>query len=88
MQFDRRFSSTRGERRERQHAFETRILAAPRRAELRRTIYDCDAAARTIEASDYPQAKEFAAMNVLSPTPEAEMLERMTAVASAAAPRS
>jgi predicted phosphodiesterase len=56
--------------------------------ELRRTIYDFDAAARAIEASDYPQATEFAAMNVLSPTPEREMLERMTAVASAAAPRS
>jgi predicted phosphodiesterase len=56
--------------------------------ELRRTIYDFDAAARAIEASEYPQAREFAAMNVLSPTPEAEMLERMTAVASAAAPRS
>jgi hypothetical protein len=56
--------------------------------ELRRTIYDFDAAARAIEASDYPQAKEFAAMNVLSPTPEAEMLERMTAVASAGAHRS
>ena len=55
--------------------------------ELRRAMYDVDAAARTIEASDYPQAREFAAMNVLSPTPEAEMLERMTAVASAA-PRS
>jgi putative phosphoesterase len=55
--------------------------------ELRRTVYDFEAAARTIAATEYPQAKEFAAMNVLSPTPEAEMLQRMTAVASAA-PRS
>ena len=91
MQFDRRFGSTRvvnagsvgmpfGE----PGAYW--LLLGPD-VELRRTIYDFDAAARTIEASDYPQAKEFAAMNVLSPTPEAEMLERMTAVASAAAPR-
>ncbi len=92
MQFDRRFGSTRvvnagsvgmpfGE----PGAYW--LLLGPD-VELRRTLYDFDAAARAIEASDYPQAKEFAAMNVLSPTPEAEMLERMTAVASAAAPRS
>ena len=94
MQFDRRFGSTRvmnagsvgmpfGE----PGAYWLLLGPAPD-IELRRTIYDFDAAARTIEASDYPQAKEFAAMNVLSPTPEAEMLERMTAVASAGAPRS
>jgi predicted phosphodiesterase len=94
MQFDRRFGSTRvvnagsvgmpfGE-----PGAYWLCLGPPAGIELRRTIYDFDAAARAIEASDYPQAKEFAAMNVLSPTPEAEMLERMTAVASAAAPRS
>ncbi len=92
MQFDRRFGSTRvvnagsvgmpfGE----PGAYW--LLLGPD-VELRRTLYDFDAAARAIEASDYPQAKEFAAMNVLSPTPEAVMLERMTAVASASAPRS
>jgi len=92
MQFDRRFGSTRvvnagsvgmpfGE----PGAYWLRLGPD---IELRRTIYDFDAAARTIEESDYPQAKEFAAMNVRSPTPEAEMLERMTAVASASAPRS
>jgi predicted phosphodiesterase len=92
MQFDRRFGSTRvanagsvgmpfGE----PGAYWLRVGPD---IELRRTIYDFDAAARAIEASDYPQAKEFAAMNVLSPTPEAEMLERMTAVASAGAHRS
>jgi predicted phosphodiesterase len=92
MQFDRRFGATRvvnagsvgmpfGE----PGAYW--LLLGPD-IELRRTIYDLGAAARAIEASDYPQAKEFAAMNVLSPTPEREMLERMTAVASAAAPRS
>lgn len=92
MQFDRRFGSTRvanagsvgmpfGE----PGAYWLRVGPD---IELRRTIYDFDAAARAIEASDYPQAKEFAAMNVLSPTPEAEMLERMTAVSSVAAPRS
>jgi len=92
MQFDRRFGETRvvnagsigmpfGE----PGAYW--LLLGPD-VELRRTIYDFGAAARTIEASDYPQAKEFAAMNVLSPTPEREMLERMTAIASAAPPRS
>ena len=91
MQFDRRFGSTRvvnagsvgmpfGE----PGAYW--LLLGPT-VELRRTIYDFDDAARIIEASSYPQAKEFAAMNVLSPTPEAEMLERMTAVSAAAAPR-
>jgi predicted phosphodiesterase len=90
MQFDRRFGSTRvvnagsvgmpfGER----GAYW--LLLGPT-IELRRTTYDFDAAARVIEASRYPQAKEFAAMNVFWPTPESEMLERMTAV-SAAAPR-
>ncbi len=54
--------------------------------ELRRTSYDYEHAAGIIAATDYPQADEFAAVNVLSPTPEAEMLERMTAVASAAPP--
>jgi Calcineurin-like phosphoesterase superfamily domain len=63
------------------------LLLGPR-VELRRTLYDFERAASTIAATDYPQAKEFAAMNVLSPTPEAEMLERMTAVASAGAHRS
>jgi putative phosphoesterase len=53
--------------------------------ELRRTSYDYDQAASRIAATSYPQAREFAAMNVLSPTSEAEMLERMTAVAAAAA---
>ncbi len=56
--------------------------------ELRRTTYDFEQAASRIAATDYPQAKEFAAMNILSPTPEAEMLERMTAVASAGTHRS
>jgi len=54
--------------------------------ELRRTAYDFERAASVIAATPYPQAREFAAMNVLSPTPEAEMLERMTAVAAAVPP--
>ena len=94
MQFDRRFGSTRvmnagsvgmpfGE----PGAYWLLLGPAPD-IELRRTIYDFDAADRTIYTSDYPQAKEFAAMHVLSPPPEPEMLERMTAVASAGAPRS
>jgi predicted phosphodiesterase len=93
MQFDRRFGSTRvvnagsvGMPFSEPGAYW--LLLGPRDIELRRTVYGFDAAARTIEASDYPQAKEFAAMNVLSPTPEAEMLERMTAIATASAPRS
>jgi putative phosphoesterase len=52
--------------------------------ELRRTSYDYEEAASRIAATSYPQAREFAAMNVLSPTPEAEMLERMTSIAAAA----
>jgi predicted phosphodiesterase len=91
MQFDRRFGSTRvvnagsvgmpfGE------AGAYWLLLGPG-IELRRTVYDFDGAARAIEASRYPQAKEFAAMNVLSPTPEAEMLARMTAISAATAPR-
>jgi len=63
------------------------LLGPAGTVELRRTTYDFAAAARVIAATDYPQAKEFADMNVLSPTPEAEMLQRMTAVASTA-PRS
>lgn len=47
--------------------------------ELRRTLYDFEAAANVIAASDYPEGKQFAATNVLSPPSEHEMLERMTA---------
>jgi putative phosphoesterase len=95
MQFDRNFGTTRvvnagsvgmpfGE----PGAYWVLLGGSPS-VELRRTMYNFQAAAKTIAATEYPQAKEFAEMNVLSPTPEAEMLERMTAVASAApTPRS
>jgi predicted phosphodiesterase len=50
--------------------------------ELRRTTYDFQRAANAVAATEYPQAKQFAETNVLSPTPEAEMLERMTAASA------
>ena len=43
--------------------------------QLRCTTYDLDEAARRIRATDYPQAKEFAAHNVLQPPSEQEMFE-------------
>ncbi len=48
--------------------------------ELRRTNYDLSAAARRIEASDYPGASDFAAQNVMTPPAELELLERFTRV--------
>lgn len=42
--------------------------------EFRRTAYDYEQAARRIRASDYPQAAEFAANNVLRTPSEAEAL--------------
>jgi putative phosphoesterase len=42
--------------------------------ELRRTDYDLDAAAARIRATQYPQAEDFAAHNVLQPPPEEQML--------------
>lgn len=42
--------------------------------ELRRTEYDLAEAANRIRATDYPQAEEFAANNVLEPPSEEEML--------------
>ena len=42
--------------------------------ELRRTVYDLNAAADRIRATAYPQAQEFAARNVLNPPSEASML--------------
>jgi putative phosphoesterase len=43
--------------------------------ELRRTMYDLEAAADRIRRTTYPQAQEFAERNVLRPPAEAEMLE-------------
>lgn len=43
--------------------------------QLRRTRYDLGKAAERIRDTDYPQAHEFAAQNVLRPPSEGEMLE-------------
>ena len=42
---------------------------------LRHTSYDLKAAAERIQNTSYPQAKEFAARNILQPPSEEEMLE-------------
>jgi len=44
--------------------------------ELRHTLYDLAAAAERIRGTEYPQAEEFAAHNVLRPPSEEEMLQR------------
>ena len=43
--------------------------------QLRRTTYDLAAAAERIRATDYPQAREFAARHVLEPPSEQAMIE-------------
>ena len=43
--------------------------------ELRHTIYDLSEAATRIRATDYPQAEDFAANNVLKPVSEAHILD-------------
>jgi predicted phosphodiesterase len=43
--------------------------------ELCRTAYDLEAAAERVRATEYPQAQEFAATNILQPPAEAGMLE-------------
>ena len=48
--------------------------------ELRYTPYDVADAARRVEATSYPQAKEFAARNILNPPAEADMLKAMMAM--------
>jgi predicted phosphodiesterase len=47
--------------------------------QLRRTSYDLSIAAERIRETDYPQAEEFAAGNVLQPPSEKEMLEAFAA---------
>jgi hypothetical protein len=46
--------------------------------QLRHTAYDLTNAAERIRATDYPQAQDFAARNVLQPPSEAQMLEVFT----------
>jgi predicted phosphodiesterase len=48
--------------------------------QLRHTAYDLANAAGRIRQTEYPQADEFAAHNVLQPPSEAQMLEAITAV--------
>jgi predicted phosphodiesterase len=48
--------------------------------QLRHTDYDLANAAERIRATDYPQAQEFAARNVLQPPSEREMLEAFSRV--------
>ena len=48
--------------------------------ELRHTTYDLEAAARRIRETQYPQAEDFAARNVLRPPAEAEILAAYTRV--------
>jgi putative phosphoesterase len=49
----------------------------PTAIEWRHTRYDLPAAAARIRATDYPQAADFAANNVLNPPTEAAMLEAL-----------
>lgn len=42
---------------------------------FRHTSYDLEVAARRVRATEYPQADQFAAHNILQPPSEAEMLE-------------
>lgn len=46
--------------------------------QLRRTSYDLEKAAERIRATNYPQAQQFAARNLLQPPTEREMLEVFT----------
>ena len=48
--------------------------------QLRRTPYDPEKAAERIRETNYPQAEEFAARNILQPPSEEEMLERFAKV--------
>lgn len=51
------------------------LLLSSGGVEFRHTGYDLSAAAERIRATDYPQAADFAANNVLNPPAEAQMLE-------------
>jgi hypothetical protein len=48
--------------------------------QLRRTSYDLTMAAERIRATSYPQARDFAAKNILQPPSEEEMLEAFSKV--------
>jgi putative phosphoesterase len=55
------------------------LLLAPD-VQLKRTMYDLEAAAARIRATSYPQAEEFASRNVLQPPTEREMLDAFAKV--------
>jgi hypothetical protein len=57
------------------------LLLGPE-VQLRRTVYNFTKAAEQIRGTDYPQAQDFAARNVLRPPSEAEMLDAFTRVES------
>ncbi len=57
------------------------LLLGPE-VQLRRTAYNFTKAAEQIRGTDYPQAQDFAARNVLRPPSEAEMLGAFTRVES------
>src|SRR5690348_7174423 len=54
------------------------MLSDDRGIELRHTDYDLNAAAARIRATNYIQAEEFAATNVLNPPSEQQMLDLFT----------
>jgi hypothetical protein len=47
---------------------------------MRHTDYDLTRAAERIRATNYPEAQDFAARNVLQPPSAADMLDAFTAV--------
>lgn len=53
------------------------LLFSERGITWKRTRYDLEAAAARVRATDYPQAEEFASVNVLNPPAEASMLETL-----------
>jgi putative phosphoesterase len=56
--------------------------------QFRHTVYDLASAAARIRSTNYPQAEEFAARNILNPPTEKEMLEIFTRAAFPANPKS
>ena len=55
-----------------------RWLLLGQEVEMRQTRYELERAAKRIRATGYPQAESFAAINVLQPPTEGEMLEMFT----------
>jgi predicted phosphodiesterase len=55
--------------------------------QFRHTGYDLANAADRVRATDYPQAEDFAARNILNPPTEQEMLEIFNRAASSANPK-